>query len=725
MTVQKKIGLLLLGVIAIFGAGLSAIKEYEKKRFGAVAAEQNRERQASFDKFIQEWTQPLGTFVEYFSVWSAMVDAIERPNRTWVEENLHDHTLASYRAQFAWAYNAAGAIVFTRTTSVPLPEVPLPSGGVREIFANRRTCHFFVQTDLGLLEVRGATVHPSSDAGGSKPPRGYFFAARRWTAAELKEVGVFTGNEVRFLEPGEQFEERDGSDRSPEVSFARPLPGLDGRPAATIIVSDHSPLVERLNRSSQLLFWALLAFALLLSLVLFVSLSSLVSRPLEKLGRALREQNTDGLEDLQTQSGEFGDFARMMSAFYEQRENLLREMAERRQTEEALQESEDRLRHSQKMEAVGRLAGGIAHDFNNLLTAIIGYAELIALATSDEAIQTEAELIRKAGEQAADLTRQLLAFSRKQLLQPRVLDFNALVLNMEKLLHRVIGEHIELCVETEAVEARVRADPTQLEQVIINLGVNARDAMPSGGVLTMRTANTSVSQTFHDSAGPVPAGNYVTLTLQDTGCGMDEQTKQRIFEPFFTTKNPGKGTGLGLATVYGIVQQSGGAIVVDSRKGEGTRFTIYLPQEDAPVEALPERPQLSAKRCRAETVMVVEDEEIVRQLVCAVLSEQGYEVLCAPSGAEGLRMAHNYAGKIDLLVTDIIMPQMNGPEVARTLRLERPHVRVLFVSGYSDNDIGDHGILAPELRFLEKPFTPEVLCRKVREVLDESAQATN
>jgi signal transduction histidine kinase/ActR/RegA family two-component response regulator len=478
-----------------------------------------------------------------------------------------------------------------------------------------------------------------------------------------------------------------------------------------------------LNRSSERLFYALLGFAVILFLLLVVSLNQWVSQPLKSLSKCLREHNVECLKPLERVQDEFNEVARLIRAFFEQRATLIREMSERVQTQAALQESEERLRHSQKMEAVGRLAGGVAHDFNNLLTAIIGYAELIAERSGDGTTREEARLIGKAGEQAAGLTRQLLAFSRKQILQPRVIDLNALVRDMQRLLRRIIGEHIDLRVETNASESRVLADPTQLEQVILNLGVNARDAMPRGGVLTMRTVNALVTTGSDRDGTQLPPGRYVALIVQDTGCGMDIETKERVFEPFFTTKGPGKGTGLGLATVYGIVRQSGGTILVDSKPGEGTTFTIQLPQAEAPVEDLQLTIAGEARSRDSETVLVVEDEDIVRELVCTVLSEQGYQVLCAANGAEGLRLADEHPGKIDLLVTDVIMPGMSGPEVAAQLRESRPETRVLFVSGYSDGDITDQGVLAPQLRFLEKPFTPDALGMKVREVLDEAAVA--
>jgi CheY-like chemotaxis protein len=333
-------------------------------------------------------------------------------------------------------------------------------------------------------------------------------------------------------------------------------------------------------------------------------------------------------------------------------------------------------------------------------------------------------LIRKAGEQAATLTRQLLAFSRKQLLQPRVIDLNLLVVDMEKLLRRVIGERYELQTIADAELGTVLADPSQIEQVILNLGVNARDAMPTGGRLTIRTDNVHLDRwQAPQISTSLAEGDYVELSVTDTGAGMDNDTKSRIFEPFFTTKGPGKGTGLGLATVYGIVRQTGGGISVESELGRGSTFRIYLPLERSPVDQAKAVVEPVEKSSSFETVLVVEDEEIVRELVCDILAEQGYNVMCAVDGHEALRVAGEYDGRIHLLVTDVIMPHMNGPELAATLTPLRPDMKVLYVSGYSDNDIGEHGVLETHIDLLQKPFTPQTLARKVRDVIEERSDA--
>jgi CheY-like chemotaxis protein len=355
------------------------------------------------------------------------------------------------------------------------------------------------------------------------------------------------------------------------------------------------------------------------------------------------------------------------------------------------------------MEAVGRLAGGIAHEFNNLLTVINGYAALLLQDLGATAPATEpAHAILKAGERAAGLTRQLLTFSRKQIVAPRVFDLNAVVTDTEALLRRLIGEDVLLTKDLQAGLGAVRADPTQVQQVVLNLAVNARDAMPDGGRLSIATRD---------------AGEYVLLTVTDTGCGMTDEVQAHLFEPFFTTKGPGKGTGLGLSTVYGIVKQSGGHIEVESQPGMGTTVRVHLPRGDeAPAEEKPPGDGLPPRG--TETVLLAEDEDEVRALVRQVLQGGGYAVLEARDGAEALAVATRYGGPIDLLVTDVVMPGVDGRGLAERLSGRYPRLKVLYLSGYTDDAVVRRGVSQEEAHFLQKPFSPAVLARKVREVLD-------
>ena len=384
------------------------------------------------------------------------------------------------------------------------------------------------------------------------------------------------------------------------------------------------------------------------------------------------------------------------------------DMTERRKLEEQLLQS-------QKMEAVGRLAGGIAHDFNNLLTAVSGYTELLIGQLDDGDPRREsAEEIRQASRRAAVLTQQLLAFSRRQVLEPKVLDLNAVITNMEKMLRRVIGEDVELTTSLSPGLWRVKADPAQIEQAILNLVVNARDAMPRGGHLTLETGNVELDAQF-SSGSPGP---HVMLAVSDTGVGMDMDQQARLFEPFYTTKERGKGTGLGLSTTYGVVKQSGGSIWVYSERGQGTTFKIYLPPSDEPLDAPVQQAPLATPLNGTETALLVEDEPEVRRLVEKILGMWGYSVLSAGSPAEAIALSQKRDGVIEILVTDVIMPGMNGRDLARVLSTARPSLRVLYISGYTDAVIAQQGILEPGTAFLSKPFTPDALARKIREVLD-------
>jgi CheY-like chemotaxis protein len=374
------------------------------------------------------------------------------------------------------------------------------------------------------------------------------------------------------------------------------------------------------------------------------------------------------------------------------------------------------------MEAVGRLAGGIAHDFNNLLTVMKGYSELMLdeLDTADP-LRTEVDEIKKAADRAAALTRQLLAFSRQQVLAPKILDLNSVVGNMDKLLRRLLGEDIDLFTVLEPGLARVKADPGQLEQVLMNLAVNARDAMPSGGKLTVETANVDLDENYTRDHASVKPGSYVMVAMTDTGTGMSDKVKSRIFEPFFTTKEIGKGTGLGLSTVYGIIKQSGGYIWVYSEVGIGSTFKVYLPAVDAPAEIPAATTQQPARR-GSETVLLVEDEDGVRALMRQVLHKHGYNVLESRHGGEALLMCERHSGKIDVLLTDVVLEQMSGRELAERLIKVRPEMKVLYVSGYADDAIVHHGELNAGVAFLQKPFTTEALARKIRYVLDGAAR---
>lgn len=380
---------------------------------------------------------------------------------------------------------------------------------------------------------------------------------------------------------------------------------------------------------------------------------------------------------------------------------------------------EGQLRQAQKMEAIGQLAGGVAHDFNNLLTVISGYSELLQHHLSaDETLRRQAEQIKIAGDRATALTRQLLAFSRQQVLRPVVLDLNVVVTNLLQMLPRLIGEHIELKTALDPRPTFVKTDPGQLEQVLLNLAINARDAMPDGGTLTIETSNVALDETACRRIGTISPGSFVQLTVHDTGCGIDAATQTRIFEPFFTTKDIGKGTGLGLATVYGIVTQSRGAISVNSAPGRGASFAVYFPAGEVKEEPADDGMTLTQSQAGWETVLVVEDQQSVRGFVRNLLMLNGYHVLEAADGSEAMDICRQHPGEIQLVVTDLVMPGMSGRVLAERIAKEQPKVKILYMSGYTDDSVVHTGVAQAGLAFLQKPFSPTMFTHKVREVLD-------
>jgi signal transduction histidine kinase/CheY-like chemotaxis protein len=397
------------------------------------------------------------------------------------------------------------------------------------------------------------------------------------------------------------------------------------------------------------------------------------------------------------------------------------DISDRKRAEQALAEKTDQLRQSQKIEAVGRLAGGVAHDFNNLLTVITGYCELMMIKIGEgNPLLPDLQEIGKSADRAAALTRQLLAFSRRQILQPKVLEIDTVIPEMYKMLHRLIGEDINLTTNLSAGAGKVKFDPSQIEQVIVNLVINSRDAMPDGGAITIETANVELDEAYVRLHGGAWPGPHVMLAVSDTGCGMDPETLSKAFDPFFTTKEKGKGTGLGLSTVFGIVKQSGGCLYAYSEPGRGTTMKIYLPRVSG--ETAPKDEKRDAgfddRLNGSEAILLVEDDETLRKLASSVLEGYGYTVLSAGNGEEALQRLNDSPGIPRLLVTDVVMPKMGGRELSDQLKAIHPGIRVLFMSGYTDNSIVHYGVLDPGVSYLPKPFTPKALARKVREVLD-------
>ncbi len=495
-----------------------------------------------------------------------------------------------------------------------------------------------------------------------------------------------------------------------------PLNNGPGPVARLIVLKSYSEATAFLRSLNHLLlgigFLAVLAGA---GFVFFIS--DTFTRPLADLLEGFQAlERGDYSYPLHAQGGD--EVAHATRAFDRMRTALQKNESQKR-------DLEDQLRQSQKMEALGRLAGGVAHDFNNLLTVIKGHSEIIVERTKPgDPVLKSGEQIRKAADRAVALTRQMLAFSRKQALQPKVLDVNALVEDLSKLLNRLIPEDIELIFESEASLGRVKADPSQLEQVLLNLTVNARDAMPRGGKLTIETHNVTVNADSARHNPSLPPGNYVKLAVSDTGTGMDAETKAHIFEPFFTTKDPGKGTGLGLATVYGVVKQTGGFIFVDTELGVGSKFEIYLPRvsDNEKLDADAVLKNSFDRKAVRQTVLLAEDETEVRDITRDFLTSAGYRVLTAEDGEQALQIAE-HDKSIDILVTDVVMPRMRGPELAKRLLHLRPGLKVVYVSGYIEHDKVD-GDFMKDAFFLNKPFSRQMLVDQIGEAMRKPVFAT-
>jgi len=449
----------------------------------------------------------------------------------------------------------------------------------------------------------------------------------------------------------------------------------------------------------------------------FGQLATAFNAMVEKLRESQRELERK-VQERTAQLEEANHQLELLSESHAEKRNVAER--ERADAIEALHNTEKQLVQSQKLEAVGRLAGGISHDFNNLLTVILGYTDISRRNLKEgDPLLRNLEEIGKASERAASLTRQLLAFSRKQVMQPKVFDMNTVVTDLNKMLRRMIGEDIELRVISQADLGNIKADPVQHEQVIMNLVVNARDAMPKGGKLSIETSDVYLDESYAREHVSVDPGEYVMLAISDTGCGMNEETRQHIFEPFFTTKDSGKGTGLGLSMVYGIVKQSGGNIWVYSEEGRGTTFKIYFPRVTAEAEEYKRAGDAIEMPKGSETILLVEDAALVRTLAKQVLETAGYNVLEAGSAEAALTICEHINGtRIDLLLTDVVMPGMSGNDMSKVLLKRQPDMPVLYMSGYTDEAIVQHGVLEAGINFLQKPFSPGALASKVREVLD-------
>jgi signal transduction histidine kinase len=719
MKIRSQILLLLFLIVAVFIAGVTAIKHAEADRVADLTSRNALDVNRAFDQYLHQRGRSLELFVSpEFRDWDELVTAAENRDAAALGPLLDDNALRAYEANAVWILGPDSTQLHA-LNNVPDKLLSDPQFDVNLhpalCASSPAGCRYFVITPAGLMEIRGVALRPGwlppADIA-KTPPAGYFFAGRLLTHRDAEEIGAVTGNEVRIItDPGDAWLRE--PERPGVITFERELKGADGQPVAWLGGRHVTREIGAFQQATDQLSLSLILFAAAVLVILAVALHRLVSTPLHVITRSLHTRDLAPLGPLSRRRSEIGDLAGLITEFHAQRDQLIRQMDERRAAEHALEESEERLRQAQKMEAIGRLAGGVAHDFNNLITAIVGYSNLLMTKPdADTETRRHAGTILQAGQQAAALTHQLLAFSRKQILQPQVIDANLLVANMERLLRRIIGENIDIRTEFHAMHACIKADPSQVEQVVINLAVNARDAMPRGGKILLKTANQAVAA---DEITDLPAGDYVVLEVADTGQGMDRKTIERIFEPFFTTKVAGKGTGLGLATVYGVVRQSGGGITVQSEPGRGSTFRVFFPKSTEPAQPLATPVSAPETSEGGETILIVDDQKMVASLVGDVLKRQGYRVLVAAGASEAVGQFRE--NRIDLLITDVIMPRIDGRSLAEMVRARHEHAKILYISGYAepaaDGEPSDIG----EAQLLLKPFTPEALAGKVREIL--------
>lgn len=712
--VQTKLLVLLAVTTILFLSGMLVIRQVQYNGIASLVAARTIESEVLLAKLIKLKGDALSNFANDYTYWDEMVTFVQKGDPDWAKENI-DSSLAIYNADTVWifqpdyspVYATCGSEVEADTSILP---VPLSRKVMAELFAHERLIHVFVQTAQGLMEICGATIHPTADKERHTPPSGYFLAGRVWDQAELDELAELIGGKITLHTPPRD-QAFPGIGLEGTITIYRSLAGRDGRPIAQVRADLPSPLTRLAEQALHLDFWLFAFFIVLLSAAIFSLIMLWVVVPLRQIAGSLDAENPDSIQKLKNEKTEFGHIAQLIELSFRQKTALVAEITGRKQLEAQLLQA-------QKMDAIGRLAGGVAHDFNNLLMVITGYTELLMTHTDGRPCpHQDLEQIQRAAQRAASLTRQLLAFSRRQVLQTSVVDLNEIVHDIQKMLTRLIGEDVELATVLDPHLCQVRVDSALMEQVIMNLAINARDAMPAGGRLSIETKNVFLDESYAGHHLDTPIGSAVMLAISDTGHGMDHETMKHIFEPFFTTKGVGEGTGLGLATVHGIVTQSGGRILVYSEPGHGTTFKIYLPlAQREKVNKVKSEPWVTTGG--AETVLVVEDEEVLRTLVKRVLEDHGYTVLSVQNGPAAIAMCRQAITPIDLLLTDMIMPGgLNGAEVARKLRGLYPEMKVIYMSGYTNHVLVDRALLGGGAAFLQKPFTPEVLLRELRKVL--------
>ncbi len=718
MQVYKKVSLVLVAITAILLSTFVLFGLAARNESTSLLEQRSAETESLIQNLIELKSNMLKTLSYDYTYWDEMVNFIQTADPEWALQNI-DEGLRTYAADAAWVYRMDGSLVYSKSMQgfSDFKEAPLTRDVFSKLFQGTRFEHFFIQTPHGLLEIRGATAHPTADPERKTNPKGYFLVGKLWDKDWLDDLSQLTFSEVKIvsIEKNDQkiLSSKSSSARS-DIHFTRILKSAEDRPIAQLEFIKTSPIIDQMRHEDRVQFKALMMLLTLLLLTAMMLLQLWVNRPLSLIEKALKNENPAILTSLKKQNTEFGAVSILIQDFFTQKEELLRQIKERTQLEATLVES-------QKMEALGKMAGAIAHDFNNQLTAIHGFCELLASDIDETSPQgSYLKEIQKATNRSIEFTSQLLSFSHHHLAVREALDLNIFIQKNSALIRHTLGEQIQLELSLHPKLTMVEVSITQLEQVLMNVVLNARDAMPSGGKLFIKTLNVEVSKedSLSTEFSRIPPGAYVELEIMDSGVGMSEEVKKHLFEPFYTTKERGKGTGLGLASAYSIIKQHNGYITVVSQPGQGSAVKMFFPPCVKKAAALPQINSQKPIRGGNEVILMAEDEDGVRAVASAMMRKYGYQVLAASQGKEALELAQKHSGEIHLLLSDVIMPGMDGKELYGKLKVRFPHLKVIFMSGYTSSALTREAFPDLHMNLLQKPFQSAQLLARIRQVLD-------
>jgi two-component system, cell cycle sensor histidine kinase and response regulator CckA len=846
--VQNKILLLVVLIAFAMIVGLYLLKQAEQKKLELLLLDRKNESAILLDKVIELHSKSLQTLAYDYTYWDEMVAFVKNGNEKWAKENIVA-ALPSYNAEVAWIYRKDLSLVYStnRINATNLTELPITTTIIKEIVLKGHLYHFFLLTNNGLMEISGASIHPSDDEARKTPPQGYFFVGRLWNQKYLEEISLFTAGQIRLLPPGQEKSE-EIAERSNvfTINNIKTLQTWDGSPLMNVCSRNEAVIAKALSAQTDIQFQISIIFSIIIVISIFFILYRSVNRPLRVISQSLEKNNPKYINKLQKEKSEFGNLAVLMAEFFSQKGKLeteiterkqveeqfkesysllsatlnstadgilvvdhsgkisgfnnrfvnlwkipddiitsrddnralafvldqlkdpdifitkvrdlyehpeeesfdvlefkdgriferfslpqriedrtvgrvwsFRDVTERKRAEEALKRSEDKARHSQKMETIGTLAGGIAHDFNNILAIIMGHASLLELMKDKpDKSNRSIDAIKKVVNRGAGLVSQILTFARKSDIKVEQTNINTIIQDLVDMLQQTFPKTIKFNVQLSSDISFITADHNQIHQALLNISINARDFMPHGGTLSFRTKvveNKEMQQLFPDASEK----KYLCVLVADTGIGMDEETKKRIFEPFFTTKEFGKGTGLGLATVYGILQGHRGFIDTESKIGVGTTFYLYFPLNPTEI-GLDKLDQSSETIIKGgiETIMVVEDEEMLLELIKEILESNGYKVLTASDGVEGVNVYSAHKDKISLVITDMGLPKLSGYDMFKKLKQINPKVSVIFASGFLEPNIISEMYKAGAKEFIQKPYEPTDILKKIRYVID-------